>query len=361
MRLTGLNGRERLTAAFEGKKPDRMPWAPIVFADTLSLYPARIRKMGPIEFTKMIGGDVLWRTNACRARNDALKVTQREDADRVHVNYRTKIGSLSEIRRRTGSGAQRIQKYPVETSSEVKILEYILDHQAAEPDHERIVRADEEVGDSGLVMVFQTASPVQSLVHVWMGLTRFCSELLRHRSDLENLMALMHEKNREIYEVMAHSPAQIQCIVENTDIRLVSPDTYERYSLGHVKDYVDIMHRHGKTAMVHMCGKIDRLLPLIRRTGLDGIDCLTPSPTGDVDFRHAYEVLGDDLIVHGILDPSKWMSPDRSLEQIRASIDEIADGVLGRPFILCTAADGIPGIPVDRFKAIGRIVQGHAP
>jgi hypothetical protein len=204
-----LNGRERLTAAFGSGKPDRMPWAPLIFADTLSLYPAEIRKAGPIEFTKMIGGDILWRTNACKVRNDDLKVTHQEDADRVHVKYGTRIGSLSEIRRRTGSGAQRIQKYPVETPSDVKVLEYILNHQVAEPDYERIVRADEEVGDSGLVMVFQTASPVQSLVHVWMGLARFCSELLRHRSDLENLMALMHEKNKEIYEVMARSPARI--------------------------------------------------------------------------------------------------------------------------------------------------------
>ncbi len=170
-------------------------------------------------------------------------------------------------------------------------------------------------------------------------------------------MSLMHEKNKEIYEVMARSPAQIQCIVENTDIRLVSPDTYERYSMGHVKDYVDIMHRHGKTAMVHMCGKIDRLLPLIRRTGLDGIDCRTPSPTGDVDFGRAYEVFGDELIVHGILDPSRWMSPGRSAQQIEASIREIGESVLDRPFILCTAADGIPGIPIERFKAIGRVVK----
>jgi len=356
-----LNGRERLTAAFGGGKPDRMPWAPLIFADTLSLYPAKIRNAGPIEFTKMVGGDVLWRTSACRIQNDALKVTQREDRSRVYVKYKTSIGSLSEIRRQTKFGAPRIEKYPVETPNDLKVLEHIMNHQVAEPDYEGILRADEEVGDSGLVMVFQTTSPVQSLTQVWMGLSGFYSHLLRHRDDLEGLMALMHERNREAYELMAESPAQILCIVENTDVGLASPDTYQRYSLGHVKDYVDIMHRQGKTAMVHMCGKINRLLPLIRQTGLDGIDCLTPSPTGDVDFGHAYEVFGEKFVIHGILNPIKWMPPDRTREEIEASIDEIAEGVLGRPFILCTAADGIPGIPVARFKAIGSIIRKFTP
>jgi len=359
--LIALNGRERLTAVFEGKRPDRMPWAPLIFDDTLSLYPARIRNAGPIEFTKMVGGDVLWRTSACRIRNDALKVTQRGGRGRVYVKYETSIGSLSEIRRRTRFGAPRIEKYPVETAHDLKVLEHIMNHQVAEADYEGILRADEKVGDSGLVMIFQTPSPVQSLTQAWMGLAGFYSHLLRHRSDLEGLMALMHERNREAYELMAESPAQIQCIVENTDVGLASPDTYQRYSLGHVKDYVDIVHRHGKTAMVHMCGKIDRLLPLIRQTGLDGIDCLTPSPTGDVDFRRAYEVFGGKFIVHGILNPTKWMPPDRTPEEIEASIDEIAERVLDRPFILCTAADGIPGIPVQRFEAIGRIMRKFAP
>jgi uroporphyrinogen-III decarboxylase len=354
-----VNGRERLTAAFEGRMPDRIPWAPLIFPDTLSQYPARIRNAGPIEFTRMIGGDVLWRVPACRLRNDVLEVTRREGPDRVDVEYRTRVGSLNETRLRTEYGAQRIQKHPVKAPSDIRVLEYMLEHQVAEPGYEGITRAEEEVGDSGLVMVFQTTTPVQDLVQVWMGLVQFYRNLLRHRSDMENLMALMHEKNREIYEVMAHSPAQIQCIVENTDVRLASPDTYERYSLGHVRDYVDMMHSHGKTAMVHMCGKIDRLLPLIGRTGLDGIDCLTPSPTGDVDFRRVYEILGDGLVIHGVLDPSKWIPQSQGAKEIEQGIEEIIESVRDRPFILCTGADGIPGIPVRKFRAIGRIMRKH--
>ncbi len=355
-----MSGRERLTSVYRGETADRIPWAPLIFDDTLSLYPSKVREAGPMEFTRMIGGDIVWRMNACRLVNDAVRMTKREDMTRIFLGYETKVGKLSEVRRKTRFGAARTKDYPLKAADDYRVLEHILEHQSVQPDYDHLIEVDEQIGRSGIVMIFQSTSPVQSLIQFWMGATRFCSHLLRHKHDLENLMELMHEKNQEIYGAIAESPIDVGCIVENTDINLVSPSTYEEYSIGHVKDFVDTMHRHDKIALVHMCGKINGLLKLIKRTGLDGIDCLTPHPTGDVEFRRAYEVLGDRFVIHGILDPTRWMSENRTVDEVQGSIHQLLDEVHGRPFILCTAADGIPGIPIERFKAIGRIMRKYS-
>lgn len=355
-----MDGRERLTRIYRGEVADRVPWAPLIFEDTLSLYPPEIRELGPRRFTKIIGGDVLWRMSACKIENDALKVIERKDETHVYKEYRTRIGSLYEIFQKSKFGVQyRAVKRLIENLRDFKVIEYVLEHQVAKPNYESLLKVDKEVGDSGIIMVFQTTSPVQSLIQEWMGLTRFYSFLLRHAVELENLMALMHEKNKEVYEIMAESPVEVQCIVENTDSRLVSPKIYEKYTLKHVKDFVDTMHAQGKIAIVHMCGKINELLPLVKQTGLDGIDCLTPRPTGNVNFRNVYQIFGNKFVIHGVLDPTKWLPDYHTADDIERSVDELIKETLNKPFILCTAADGIPGIPIEKFKAIGHIMQKY--
>lgn len=354
-----MNGRERLTRVYRGEIADRIPWVPLIFEDTLSLYSDEIREAGPIAFTKMMGGDVLWRMNACRVENDSVETMVREDATHIYKEYKTKMGSLFEVRQKTRYGEHRITKWPIETLGDIEIAMHIAEHQVVKPDYEPILKADEAIGDSGMVMVFQSTTPVQNLIQEWMGLTRFHPFLLRYRSDMEGLISLMHEKNKEVYKVMAESPTEVQCIVENTDVNLVSPKIYEAYSLKHVKDFVDIMHAHGKRAFVHMCGKINALLSLIRRTDLDGIDCLTSIPTGDVDYRDAYRIFGDDFVIHGVLDPTAWQPDYRTENEIEANIDELLKGISDKPFVLCTAADGLPGFPIEKFKGIGRIMRKY--
>jgi len=354
-----MNGRKRLTSVYRGEIADRLPYAPLIFNDTLSAYPPEIQKIGPIEFTKMIGADVLWRMNACKMENDALKIIEREDEIYIYKEYRTKIGSLYEIRKKSKYGGMRIVKWPIENLNDYKLMEYILEHQVAKPDYENVLKVDEQIGDSGIVMIFQSTTPVQSLIQEWMGLTQFYAHLMRYTSDLENLMTLMHEKNKEVYKVMAESPVEVQCIVENTDSRLVSPRIYEKYSLKHVKDFVDIMHRHDKIAIVHMCGKINDLLPLIKQTGLDGIDSLTSYPMGDVDFRRVYQLFGEKFVVHGVLSANKWLPGYLTFQEIERNIDELVRDLLDKPLVFCTAADGIPGIPIEKFKAVAKFVQNY--
>ena len=96
--------------------------------------------------------------------------------------------------------------------------------------------------------------------------------------------------------------------------------------------------------MVHMCGHVRGLLPEIAATGLDGIDCLTPAPTGNTSAEDAWAVMGPDLIVHAVLDPTAWIH--RSDEEILAAMERaLPPGMCERNLLLCTAGDGLPDIP----------------
>jgi len=330
-----------------------VPWTPIINGATLSTYPQEVMEKGAMEFTKYIGADVLLRGGAVGTRNPAVEALSHSDSHFRYVEYRTKVGSLYEKYKRS-----RLMERQIKTVEDYKVMEYILENQQCVENYDAFLNADRAVGDAGIVTVGIRPSPVQHLLQFEMGVEKFCYDLSDHTQEIENLMALMHEKNKEVYEVAAASPAEFIMLYENTSTTMISPEIYEKYSLNHVKDFVDIMHAHGKLAIVHMCGKLNKLLPLIKKTGLDAIDCLTPEPTGDVDFSDAYRIFGDEFVIHGMLDPSKFSQ--RPIAEIEGSIEALLTAdVLSKPFVFCTAADGLAGIPIEKFQAIGKIMQKY--
>ena len=101
-----------------------------------------------------------------------------------------------------------------------------------------------------------------------------------------------------------------------------------------------------------MCGHIKNLLPLMKGLDMDGIHALTPPPTGDTPWELALDILGEDLIILGALDPTIWVLGP--IEQISVALDELYTPRLREAnFILGTFADGI-AVPLERFMAVAQ-------
>jgi len=85
---------------------------------------------------------------------------------------------------------------------------------------------------------------------------------------------------------------------------------------------------------------------------------VTPPPTGDTPWEKALDVLGEDLIIFGCLDPTIWVSGD--IERIGPTLDAIVTPRLREArFVLHPFADGIC-VPVERFYAVGRWIRGRS-
>ncbi len=134
---------------------------------------------------------------------------------------------------------------------------------------------------------------------------------------------------------------------------MISPALYARYSLPQLRDFVHTMHRHGKKAVLHMCGLLKGLLPALAETGMDAVNGLTPPPVGDVTVEEALDALGEStVILGGILDPTSFSAPGVSREQIWRALDGLYTPRLRRANLaLWLAADGI-SVPLERFEAV---------
>ena len=347
-----MTGRERLMRVYRGKLADRVPWAPIMDDKTLSEYDDDTQKKGGIEFMRRIGADILGRQCVVNSESNmpvnGSLTKDKTDPSIVSREIRTKLGTI-----KSKKHGHAIVEPLLKTPKCFEVYKYLYENQTFSIDVNKFFEMEKRVGENGVTAVPISCTPVQALVQDLMGVEAFTYALNDYPSEMEELIACMHNKNKEMYKLVAKSPAEIVIPVENTSTTMISPDIYRKYSMGHVKDFVDIMHANGKVAVVHMCGLINDLLPLINKTGLDGIDCLTPPPTGNTDFRDAYRIIGGHLMIHGMLDPTEWLPSSCSLDDVKANIHKLLrPDIIDKPFVFCTASDGMPGVPLEKYEAI---------
>jgi hypothetical protein len=178
-------------------------------------------------------------------------------------------------------------------------------------------------------------------------------------------MAIMQQRWLESLEIVcARTPVEVIISAENTSTTLLSPALYRRFSLPHLQQFVEVVHRHHKKAVLHMCGWIRQLLPLIRQTGLDGIHALTPPTIGDTPFEvamQAFSAPGDAsscpendcaVTLMGILDGNVFHSTNTTARDLSSFLDRLYTPSLRQAnFILIVAADGLP-TPLWKFEAV---------
>jgi uroporphyrinogen-III decarboxylase len=138
---------------------------------------------------------------------------------------------------------------------------------------------------------------------------------------------------------------------------MTSPSVFRDYSRRHLTRFAEIAHAGGKTALAHMCGHIRDMLPHIRGTGLDGLNYVTPPPLGDTPLSEVFRVLGDDFIVDAAVNPTVWMSPPALDEVRRNAAALVTEDLLDKNLVFTAGADGIPGIPVERFEAVAEALR----
>ena len=364
-----MTGRERLMSIINGERPDRISWITMADAATRSCMPKEYREMSELEFYRAIGADVAsW--DYTLPREAAVRYPYDIRADNVATSVSTDKDGITTTKSETPWGVlTRIDKghplkYPVETPDDIRVYLKILQNtHVAErcEDNETYGRMNRAISDAGIYTPAVGPSAVQQLIEYEMGPENFYYLLEDHRKDVEEAIESFQALRRAEYDIIARRmPFPAVITVENTSTNLISPAIYRKYSQRHMTEFVDIMHRHGKKAILHMCGLIKNLLEDIKATGLDGIHALTPPTIGDTPFERALDIFGEKLIIFGCSDSSVFHKPGVTRDEIFDSLNRTFTDRLRRAnFILLVVADGLP-TPVERYFYIKEWMDKHA-
>jgi len=359
-----MTGSERIRSVLKRHPTDRLPWGTIVDNATLGLLPPELRGRGGIDFYRHLGCSTLmlngWNTPH-RLRSPELRWADSVTTDfaaegpRATTTWRSPRGSLTSVRVRGHP-----VKFPVDTLEAVHVYREMWEgaHYVAVDDSSDFAQLETTLGDNGAVTRFWGPSAIPQLLELDMGAENFYYLMHDHPAEVDGLISAIHASQLQAFDIVAAGPWESATLTENTSTFYISPRIYERYNMPHQRDFVERVKARGKVALLHMCGHVRALLPLIKETGCDGIHFLTPPPTGDTPWEEALDVIGDDLIVIGALDPTVWVAGP--VDGIGPALDQMITPRLREAhFVLHPCADGIP-VPRKRFEAVKRWMDRSA-
>lgn len=360
-----MTGKERLTAILQKQPKDRLSWTTLVDSNTLDIIPEPLGGGGGLDFYRHLGCDIFLLNNwglphpfprfPKMAWPADVRITRETVNGQQQVRCQTDRGMLTSI-----TQSSHPVKPLVETLEDVKVYRYMWEGARFEDGDDRpaFAAAEQMVGDDGIVTLFPGPSAIPRLLEEVMGTMSFYYLMNDHPDEVTALIEVMHSRELELWKGYAKGPWEVAILCENTSTYYISPDIYRRFNGPHQKDFVDIMHAAGKVAIIHMCGHVKDLLNDIKAIGADGIHALTPPPTGNTPWELALDILGEDAVIIGGLDPSIFIVGP--VDDIPRKLDQLYTPRLRKAnFVLCSGADGI-AVPIERFEAIKRWMQKNA-
>lgn len=307
--MSTMTPYERILAVFEKTPKDKIPWNIrhefwYIYNKVKGTLPAKYREMSLAEVCEEWGAS--WRCYSGYFTDSFVKVSYGGDVEvrsrrkgkLIITEFKTPKGVLRQVSMLGELGlSSRLVEYPVKSLEDFKPLVYMLENLRVEFDRETYERMRLNLGDRGILSYFFPRSPLQGLLINYMGVERCFRFLLRYRSEVEGLMEAIKRSNDRFYEVIARSPVKILNLGENIDARITSPKLFKKYCIPCYQERSDYLHKHGKYVHIHVDGWAKPLLPLLRETGLDGVEALTVKPVGDMTLEDIKRALGDEMVL----------------------------------------------------------------
>ena len=301
----------------------------------------------------MIGADHLHRVTSVRVVRRRVEIDDDPAAGTTLV--RTPAGRLRRKQQWDPvSGTVFTREHLIKGRESFAAYRAMIEDETYQPDYETARRG---IARSGLATVDVPATPLMHLLLWVMDVQPTLMAMMDHPGEMTELLAVMHEKNKQYYRVAAGGPGEILRPMEDTSAMLTGPRMYAEHCVGHLNDYAEIVHAAGKTFLPHMCGHLRGMLDVLTEVDLDGVEAITPAPLGDADLPDMRRKLGDIWLIGGV-DPSMYAtaSAGRMAEHVRGTLAAMRGD---RKFIL--GHEEIPrAARMENVRAVARLVQQTA-
>ncbi|MBN1584667.1 MAG: hypothetical protein JXA89_28425, partial [Anaerolineae bacterium] len=107
----------------------------------------------------------------------------------------------------------------------------------------------------------------------------------------------------------------------------------------------------------HACGHVRHLLPLMKASGIAGIESISPPPTGNIALNQVRNLVGNELAIIGGIEPTRFLT--LPLEELGPYIEQVIDDGRGGPFVLANSDSCPPGVTVAKFALVAEMAKRY--
>src|SRR3989304_15752 len=117
---------------------------------------------------------------------------------------------------------------------------------------------------------------------------------------MNELIRAIQENDSRRIKLIKRTPFKFVNFADNIDQDLISPALFEKYMLPWYRTSTAVLHDAGKICISHWDGKVKALIRYARDTGLDALECVPPSPMGNVTLEELHYAMKGMVLFDGI-------------------------------------------------------------
>jgi hypothetical protein len=393
---SGMTIRERVDAVLGGRKPDRLPFLdrleiwhrcrtragslppeytgrtlPEIYHDVgmgeqKFVVPYGLRLRG-VEVTASLNGEPFYREAdpVIESFPGMWDVVASDRPGVTVTRLATRAGTLTvrhEVLPETvAMGAEPyLREHLIEDlSADYRAVEYILERAEFVPQFEKLTAEERRIAGAGYVVPLVHRIPFQQVLLEYLGEVRLFYALHDDPGPVQRLLDLLDLQMREILRGLTGLPACYVEFPDNLHGAMTNPRLFARYCLPDLQRYTEILHGQEKKAGSHTDGDVGPLLALLRESGLDVCESISPFPlTGSTidEIWSAWQ--GGPTIWGGI--PSPILEEERTDEaSFRRFVSDLLQLVGPGPIILGVGDLVMGNNSIQRVQYIAEQVEEH--
>jgi len=221
--------------------------------------------------------------------------------------FETPVGTVEERREWSDVSFSWPIVHPmIQGIEDLKVIRFVFERIAYEPDWDLFRRLDAAVGDLGLPLVQVPYTGMGFLMSRYAGIEQTVMFSLDAPDELRATLDTINAAHAKVCRLMAEGPSQVLIHSDNLSSDVQSPPWFLRYSADHFRRMAAIAHEHGKPIITHIDGRLRGLLRATRDCGIDGADAVTPAPWGDLSPAECRAEAGPRYVLSGGVPPGSF-------------------------------------------------------
>ena len=252
-----------------------------------------------------------------------------------------------------------LREHLIKDAADYRTVETILERAEFVPQYEKLAAAEALVGEAGYVVPLVHRIPFQQALLEYLGEVALFYALHDDTARVERLLRLLDQQMIEILRHLADLPASYVEFPDNLHGGMTNPRLFARYCLPDYQRYTGILHGQGRKVGSHTDGDVGPLLALLKESGLDVCESISPFPLTQCTFDEVWTSWrGGPLIWGGI--PSPLLEEDRTDEDaFRVFVAHLLETVGAEPIILGVGDLVMGNNSIERVKYIAEQVEAH--
>jgi len=279
---------------------------------------------------------------------------------RITWKYITPLGSIERTRAWDETTySWHIENWGVKTEQDLRALGHALSGRKFEllPGHYDAWR--DYIGDSGVVYMSAGYSAMGQLLNYWMGIEGALFAAADWPATVHAVVDEINRNNLDLIDLLAASPAEIIIMGDNFSSDIQPSAFFNEWSHPYYTEAIRRLHAAGKYVAVHIDGRLRGALKMIRDTGADCADAVTPKPMGDLTPEECFREAGNDFIMSGGVSPDVWL-PNRPVDEFKGAVLKWLELAKHGARIIANAGDQVPpGAEESRIELMRDLVEKY--